>query len=280
MGRISAPEEGFSCYYFDDDYGPWLVQMKEWLEKGYWSRSVLSSTTNSERAMQAGTSASYIGHYDSMRNGIETAMRQPQTQSEGWEFWVFRNDQMLPDGKAAWINSLQDCISIPRQAQSPERSMLLIELLNVDQECNDLIQRGVEGVNWTVDEQGRFFIDGEAGQAAFDINAWCFRNVTTYRDKIYSWPRYTEYDTVHRLNTIASPIEGFRFKAAGDWNDFMSEVDTIVSEYHLQMLTGLSDDPLASLDAAKQRLKDAGVDAFLAAVNAEFDAWWAEQSAN
>ena len=271
---LSQPEKGFDCYYFEEDFEDWVIQMKEWMDKGYWSRSAQSSQTNSEQNFQAGTGSTMTGHYDTMRGGTNTALRSDKAKAEGWEVWVFRNDQMLPGGKAAWITALQDCVSIARQTKSVERCILLIEQLNCNQEVSDLIQRGIEGVNWTCDEQGRSFVAED--QKGFGMNAWCFRNALTYRDRVFLWPRYKEYDQLHRQNTVPSPNEGFRLQNANTFSDFMAEVESIVSEYHIQMLMGLAADPVAALTAARQRLTDAGIADYLAEVNKQWDAWWAE----
>jgi putative aldouronate transport system substrate-binding protein len=277
-GYIHTPEKGFHCYYFDPDFPDWLVKMRSYLDAGYWSRSALSQTTSAQSNFENGLSASYIGHYDSARGGINTTLKLEAAREEGWKCWVWRNDEMLPGGKAAWINALQDCVSIPRQAQDPIRSILLIEVLNCNQEANDLIQRGIEGVNWTADEKGRSFVDIDAGQISFSINAWCFRNAVTYRDSIFIWPEYEEYDKLHRANTIGSPIEGFRFKS-NDWQDFLSEVGTITAEYHNQLLMGMAEDPVTILENAKLRLLDAGVQEYLDALNEQFAIYWAEYTA-
>jgi putative aldouronate transport system substrate-binding protein len=273
LQKYSAPEAGFNCYYFDDNFSDWVVMMKEWLNKGYWSRSALSGNVGTSEAFGNGTSGTFTGNYDTMRYGSDSILTREPALSEGWDIWAYRADQQYPSGKVAWYSPLQDCTSIPRQAQDPIRAMLLLEQLHCNQEVNDLVERGIYGVHWELNDEGSFyFLYSEKG--TWDFKAWAFFNVTTYRDRQFMWPRYKEFNVAARTATTAAYNEGFRFSKPTQYADMQAEVETILSQYNSQLYAGLANDPVADLAIARQRLLDAGIEEYLADVNAEWKTYY------
>ena len=172
---------------------------------------------------------------------------------------LWRADAM---GGGLYLNdALANGCAIARTCEDVPRALMLIEVLHLDKQANDIVNLGVEGVNYTLDEQGLAFID--AGQKSFSLGSSCFVTAnTTKRQMLWEGPYGALTD-----KAVPAPGEDFVLKRTQQMRDSMLEIESIVLEYNNQLLYGLVQDPLATLDEARQRMLQAGVTQYLAQLN-------------
>ncbi len=128
--------------------------MKQWDEMGVWKTDVLNNTTSTNR--------------DDYRVGL-VAAEQHHTQT--WTDLVSHTDantiyQTDPDAESGFfyfgeetdnvvaLSITHGAMAVSAASKNPERALMVYDLLRNDQECYNLINYGIEGVSYVVNEDG------------------------------------------------------------------------------------------------------------------------------
>lgn len=253
------------------EYEEFVKRNREWYEKGYWSRNVLSETTAIEDSFMAERSAIVLGNSSKM---IEMYKKVQQSNPE-WELG-FAN---LSGGVIEKTAPTNNGMAIGINSKNPERAMMFLELMNQDEEAFRAMYYGIEGTTYVVTEDGRkanpegvdpstlnlrnlgmgmqvqkFILDdADAEQSVLDL-------VDSYED-IAVYPALSAF--VIDDTNIAAEI---------------AAINNVVTEYKIPLDLGVAD-PETALPELKQKLADAGLDKVMEEVSrqvAEFNAAQAE----
>lgn len=256
MDNLSAPED----YWFSDQFVEDAKLMKEWADLGFWSRSVLSDTTDP------------FERYD---NGLFVVMpygNNPNKYTTRVELWTNEH----PDWKTAYYTlgeadsyvwsttPTADATAITKDCKNPERAMKVMELLIMDEELNRLTQYGIEGVHYEVAEDGTYKnLDASFGYEA--LNAWSLRNpaykLANGQGGVLLQEMFDHYAEVieEKGTPSVDPFGAF----AEDYSAYSAEksaVDDVCSEYLKPIEAGLVDDVEASVETFREKVKAAGLD--------------------
>lgn len=183
-----------------------------------------------------------------------------------WEFGFF--PYISQNGKY-YVGSLAEnsVISISSKTTEPELALRLLEKIHTDLRYYALVAYGVEGSNYNLVD-GKISFDGIAAGSRF---AW-----TAAADDTMSYekvPMNEKWDEVY--NAVAEwmegivkgaeddPLDGFTFLPPGKEQDAMEKVWL---QYFLPLVCGHGEEELRELDAAKERLREAGFDKYIAAI--------------
>ena len=129
--------------YEEEGIKDFLEMMARFNEKGFFSKSALSDTDSAKP--QNGKAALRV-------HNIDTYAQWAATNPDwGWKYSNFVSD-------VSHLPYTQDCIVISNTSQNPERAMAFIDLVTNDQEVYDALMYGVEGVTYTLNEEGQFAI--------------------------------------------------------------------------------------------------------------------------
>lgn len=128
------------CYEGISDF---LEMMGRWNEKGFFSKSALSDTDSQKT--QNGKAALKLHNIDNYRT---QAILNPD--------WNFHYTNLVKD--VSHLPYTQDCMVISNTSKHPERAMAFWNLLTTDQELYDAVMYGVEGVTYTLNDNGEFEI--------------------------------------------------------------------------------------------------------------------------
>ena len=256
MDNLSAPE----AYWFSDQFVEDAKLMKEWADLGFWSRSVLSDTTDP------------FERYD---NGLFVVMpygNNPNKYTTRVELWTIEH----PHWKTAYYTlgeaegyvwsttPTADATAITKDCKNPERAMKVMELLIMDEELNRLTQYGIEGVHYEVAEDGTYKnLDASFGYEA--LNAWSLRNpaykLANGQGGVLLQEMFDHYAEVieEKGTPSVDPFGAF----AEDYSAYSAEksaVDDVCSEYLKPIEAGLVDDVEASVETFREKVKAAGLD--------------------
>ncbi len=174
-------------------------------------------------------------------------------------------------------------LSISSRTKHPELVIRLLEKLHTDQRYYDLLLYGVAGEHYLQDAQGIFY-DGipsskrfagwSAAADSYLDRTVLYRSSQDWTERVYL-PLASENEVItaaasfHPLNRFTfnvSPVSTQATALAEAWNTYV-----------MPLLCGLSDDIDAELDAALSRLKEAGLDEYLAEVQRQLDAFHPER---
>ncbi len=252
-----TPSEVYD-YWWSEDFEEDMRTMKRWADYGFWSKSALSDTNNSE----------------SYKSGLCVAEVQGQNPNKQIAaIQDFEKDH--PDWKTEYIaygevtgviypaDVTQNGTAIVRGCKNPERAMAVLELLMTDEEVNRLVQYGVEGVHYEIDGQGIYHnISDKFPYEGF--NTWALRNGE------YKVPQSTDialnemFDKYEKLSAQKKyPNRSVSTGFVEDYEAYSVErqaVSNVLRQYLAPLQAGLVDDVDAAIEEFRQKVTDAGVE--------------------
>ena len=241
-----------------EEFASDMKMFKSWADAGYWSRSSLANTENKQDAFEAGKTACDLAfNSPSVYANLVSRVAASHPDWElGWQPHYRVKNLATPN------HATQNGMSIPNSANEPERGLLLLEKLVLDEEYFRLSQYGEEGVDYNVTEDGYYEAVGDSTTAGFPREAgslWSTRNT--------EFMLYPEA-TAQILNELNSEFETYTYPNiwtgfAEDTTPYQSEkaaLANVITEYLPPIQAGLVDDVDAAIAEFLEKAKVAGLD--------------------
>ena len=249
-------------YWYSDDFAEDMKLMKKWADLGFWSKSALSDTNNSE----------------SYKNGLcvaEVAGQNPNKQITALQ--DFKNDGH-DDWKSEYIaygeitntiypgHATQNGTAVVRGSKNPERALKVLEILMTDEEVNRLVQYGIEGVHYEIDDQG-IYHNLEPAHPTFayeGFNTWALRNgefklpqetdivLNEMFDKYEKLGEQTKFPNVNIYNGFSENYDAYQAERTA--------VSNVMKQYLAPLQAGLVDNVDAAVEEFRQKMTDAGIE--------------------
>ncbi|RDY29708.1 extracellular solute-binding protein [Romboutsia weinsteinii] len=203
--------------------------------------------------------------------------------------WFVRKDQYAPGAAEMWSSNAEydikyspihepltinnsvtgSVMAISATSKNPEKSMEFLNLLNTDEYLRNLVDRGIEDVHYTTNENGT--ITKTDAAKGYQMPSWALGNV--FLTKSYDTDPENRIEQYEEFNekAVASPTLGFYV----DTTNISTEVATlsnIVQEFKAPLYTG-SVDVDKYLGQLNDKLKSAGLDKVLKEIQTQYDAW-------
>ena len=241
-----------------DEYNLKLLnKIHEWQEKGYWDEECLSSQSQINTLYNAGQGAFAIRQALNC-SGYVRSLRKEFPEADA-RYYRLTEEPLRRNGGMA------NGIAFNAMSENAERAMMVVDLLNFDQELNDLLKYGVEGVHYELTDEGRVqkLGDVEYGWSvptSMGFQPACKRDEAGLIDEYYELieekggsnsicPIYTTFT----FNTSELPTE-------------LAAVNDVNARYLDILRAGLAEDTEAFYYEYKDALKKAGYDALLEAL--------------
>lgn len=231
---------------------------KEMEQKGYWSDDCLSSTTNIEEYYQAGNGATVLRQLGNIATYNNELLKvRPDSDPR-----IVR----LVDCPMYAAPVINNGIGIHATTEQPERVMMVLEKLGYDQEYYDLMKYGIEGIHYTLDNEGKIItIDNPEYQwnspISMGITTICNRE-TVYEEITNTISDQMELEEYAKENSITPLMATFNFDNSSVITEYAS-VAAVNSQYFPVLSTGVADDVEATYYEWKAALESAGVDVVL-----------------
>jgi len=257
------------CPVFEDLFVEYAKLMKEWDEIGVWRKDVLNYEGDTRAALRAGKSAC------------------DQHHSNTYRYLRKEMDELIPGSELmmfAWCDTRGNLVAEPithggtaigRTSKHPERAVMLYELFRQDEEIYRLINWGVEGVNYIINEKGK--LDRPEGydpnKHGFSINWWGGRVDKFELRQAWEWEPiwdiWAEYDKI-----VKKPFPYGRFVL--DRTPIEAELTAIAeitNQYGPRIDFGKVEDPEAAVEEYRSKLKAAGIDKVLHEIGKQLEAY-------
>ncbi|MEK0316762.1 ABC transporter substrate-binding protein [Cohnella sp. 56] len=246
---------------FTQEFEDWAVKMRQWADKGYWPKDILSSQVDAGTNFRAANSAGYLTHAQDWIGKYGTDMKA-QPESDPY-FYTFAEANHKIKRKLGVENSTV----ISTNSANPERALMAIEKFMTDPEYYNLIQYGLEGRQYVIEDGVKKtpagFDDKKDGGG---FAAWSLRN-----DK-YNLPMDTEnpirsslYDEWNKV-AINDPYMGFSFDPKNVTTE-IAAISNVNQQLGMQLMLGkTSKDPKEAVAEYRKQLKAAGIDKVVAEV--------------
>lgn len=248
---------------FTDEFEAFAVKMREWADKGYWSKDVLSSQQSAKDNFLNGLSASFITH---MADWSGTYGSINEKLGVDTDFYCFAEDL----GKIKRKMGVENSTVISMTSEHPERALMAIEKFMTDESYYRLIQYGIEGKQYEV-------VDGLAQKPAnFDpekdaggFSVWSLRNDRFNIPYASEDPRrYTLNEEWNKV-AIDNPYVGFNFDASNVTSE-IAAISNVNAQLGIQIMLGKTTmDPKEAVAEYRKQLEQAGINKVIEEVKSQ-----------
>lgn len=248
------PEANVMTTLDTDIFMTTLNKVKDWRDRGFWSRNAVVNTQNNTESFQAGKSALAVMNINTAKSLYATL----QAEHPEWDVRVF--DAM--NGAPATIQSyLANGMSIFSKSKNPERALMALDYLRNDEICHNLFCYGIEGVHWeAVGEHGLKSLP-DSTNYAYDSNCnWGVRNDKYWRTVEGGIPNAEELTENWKATARSGRYLTFVFDDSAVKNEVAAVSEIYNSDYKLLQL-GFTDDPEGDVAKLKTKLEAAGITA-------------------
>jgi putative aldouronate transport system substrate-binding protein len=194
--------------YNTPEYLAHIKKMREWVAKGYWSKSAISNKTHLRDAFENGTSASMIWNLPTCCTTYTKLMKEhPEWKPEVYDLTPDKPHQL-----GLYIN---DGYAVAAASKNPERAFMMLDLLKNDPRYYNLAVYGIQGKHWEPvgDDMWKPGPDQEkfpAGAAC----SWGLNNRLLHRDKFGGDQLEKQYTQKWMPIVVHPSVEGFQFNDA------------------------------------------------------------------
>jgi putative aldouronate transport system substrate-binding protein len=257
------PEDYKTVFHpaFTQEFEDWAVKMREWADKGYWSKDVLSATLGSKDNFRAANSAGYLTHAQDWI-GQYGADLKAQPDSDPY-FFTFAEANQKIKRKMGVDNSTV----ISTNSSNPERALMAIEKFMTDESYYNLIQYGIEGKHYVMEDGVKKTPEGFNEKTdGGGFSAWSLRNdkfvVPSESENPIRNTLFAEWDKV----AIDDPYNGFSFDPSNVTTEIAS-ISNVNAQLGIQLMLGkTSKDPKEAVADYRNQLTKAGIDKVIAEV--------------
>ena len=251
--------------------------MKQWDEMGVWKTDVLNNTASSNRDDYRIGRTSVERHHTQTWTDLCSAtpsntIYQDDPDAESG-FFYFGEET----GNVVGISITHGAMAISAASENPERALMVYDLLRNDPECYKLLNYGIEGISYEIDENG--FRANPAGYNSDTDNIngmtswWWGRNdELEIRDATKNWEAIDALYAIYDSKKIDYPYGQF-VPEVDDIQAKIQNINEVYTNYTKQIsfgkYTGTAEEIVAEMQAA---MKQAGIEEVTAELQAQFDA--------
>ncbi len=253
-------------WYETDTFMEACKLMHEWYKAGYISADFATCTDTGESLMRAGNLFCFVTYGKPNSKAEKDAMT-------GYDTTCIK---MTPDVCYTQTTNML-LYGISSNSEDPEKAMMLLNWIYATKEANDLLNWGIEGTDYVVQEDGT--IDYPEGMTAETVGyhqdyGWAQMN----QYNSYVWAGndpdvWDQYQAIRDSATV-SKAYGFFFDNTPVLNE-IAALNSVSDEYFFTITSG-SVDPETAIAEFNEKLYNAGLQTVMDEKQAQLDAWLAE----
>jgi len=251
FSELQDPKSVFA-WYLTPEFEEFAGRSRQWADKGYWPKAVLSNKLTGKDAFIAGTGAFFITNITDMND----TYRQVVKDHPDWEpEWY-----LLESAPVTELTSFtQDGFCIGATSKHPERALQVLELLKHDEELYTLMYYGIKGKHWDENSQGQLVeVTPGVSYSGESISVWGFGNPEHTRYPANIMPGYEEKVKWLVDMGVSNPYASFSFDINSIQTD-LANLSNVYAQYGNPIVWGLVEDLDAALAQLKDQMSKAGI---------------------
>ncbi len=234
-----------------------LAKMKEWGDAGCWSKSALANKDTEK--MNNGTAASRIKNLEVwVSSNIDTK----------WDFNFYNFVKPIEV-----LSHMQDAMAVPISSKNTERALMLVDKIKSDKTYYNLLNYGVEGVNYKIHEDNTIeSIDST--KFAFQNGFWGMQMRDFDLNKVGSPETLPQVQKEYHDTAVTNKYRSYYMDTEKIKNEYAA-VQNVMEQYFNPLELGYVD-PAKGLAETQKQMKAAGNDKVLSELQAQIDKFVAE----
>lgn len=238
---VSAPE-----------YAQAVKKLKEWKDRGYWSKSAIVNTHTNKESFANGRSASGMMNINDAKGQFSKITKDHPE----WDVKVF---DAMGSQPATLCSFLANGMSIFAQSKNPERALMALDLLRNNESYHDLFAYGIEGVHYEKAGNGRIKLLEGTVNYPYDGNCnWGLRNDKFWKQVDGGIPNYEELYANWAKSAKPLTYGTFNFNDEKVKNQVAAINEIFKNEYKLLGL-GFSQDVDSDIAKTLKKMETAGI---------------------
>jgi putative aldouronate transport system substrate-binding protein len=161
-------------YWDSDEFVNDMKILRRWQEKGFWSKSALSTKQNPADEFENGKVACQLSQNPGK---YATTLSKVQSAHPDWEVGYLSAPEV--NGYVVPVHPVHNGFAVPKSSKNAERAVAFYSKLVLDKTYNYLTEYGVEGTNYKITDDGHYEMIGDVktnGFAREAMNGWSWRN--------------------------------------------------------------------------------------------------------
>ncbi|MDR0641756.1 MAG: ABC transporter substrate-binding protein [Treponema sp.] len=251
-GRREPAADELTYYYLTDYYRDYALEMKEWFEKGVWSKNVMNNTVTAQDSFIQGKGGSVFWNTSVFEIG--RSMEKNGVGAAGWY-------DLTADKPVRLAGYSNNAFGVASASKNPERAALVLDLMKTNLKLNTLLQGGVEGKHYLDLGDGTRDKGPSAEDYPWNGWAWALNHPDALKDAAKDSPqRWKDIQANIDGRTWEPLIDGFRFDSSSLTNEW-AVISALVEEYSASFGCGVfGGDTLNKIEEFQGKLRAAGID--------------------
>jgi ABC-type glycerol-3-phosphate transport system substrate-binding protein len=251
-GNREPAVEELTYYYLTDYYRDYALEMKEWFEKGVWSKNVMNNTVTAQDSFIQGKGASVFWN-----TSVFTIGQSMEKNGVGVAGWY----DVTADKPVRLAGYSNNAFAVASASKKPERAALALDLMKTNMKLNTLLQGGVKDKHYLDLGDGTRDKGPKAEDYAWNNWAWALNNPNALRDAAKDSPQiWKDIQANIDARSWEPLIDGFRFDSSALTNEW-AVISALVEEYSASFGCGVfGNDTLSKIGEFQGKLRAAGID--------------------
>jgi putative aldouronate transport system substrate-binding protein len=254
--RADQPNGKFFNVYEDPMFRELVTVSRDYYSKGY----IKADFDPNENFSQTGKY--FVTHRQAWPLEVVDTMWSRSEKDPTQSVWC-------TDARITTDSALGALLAVSKTSANPRKAFQFLVALNTDPWLRNAIDSGIEGVHYVMDNGKQKDLD--AGTARYNMPSFALGNLLILN--VFSDEPATKWALMKQLNDsgVASPAFGFFVNDATIKNQ-VSALANVKDEFNFPLIYGKVD-PAEYLAKAQAKAKAAGIDAVIAEVQHQYDAW-------
>lgn len=238
------------------EYRAFMDRMKSWANRGFWSKSALSSTEDGSQAVTNGKAAAT---FDTTLPKAKGVVETLQKQKPDWEIGVFEYNRL--NNKVHSASAAQNLTAIPIVSENPELALALLEKLQTEKEYYFLMQYGIKGVSYNLTEDGKLDYSKIDKTKHGPPACWAWSNTNLALTQVGRWSEWEPRVADNIRLATPNILDGFVLNTDPIQNE-IAAVNQVKNQYGKPLQAGLVKDVEQSYQTLLRQSKTAGLDKY------------------